>query len=108
MEGFHAPAPHAEDSKAFERRMQDTYLGPMNGELNKIRDLLPNLDPSSRVADLLNDTFYELNTMPEENMDEEDLKKELEALRKVAEDMQVAMNPEDAYAVALKGLERDA
>ncbi len=77
----------------------------MNTALNGMRDLLPNLDPASRVADLLEDAFYEINTMPAENMDEAELKSNLENFERIVVDMQAATNPEEAYALALKGLE---
>jgi len=89
----------------FEKRMQTEYIIPMSSELQKIEELFPNLDPKSELADLLLDISYELNTMPDNRMDEDELRQNLKNLRSAVNSLQdEKLTEEKKMSIAVEGI----
>lgn len=89
----------------FEKRMQKQFIVPMSDELDNIENFFPSLDRNSKLADALRDLGYELNTMPEKHMDENELSKNLENLRITVQKLQnTELTEEEKIAIAIEGI----
>lgn len=71
----------------FGQRMQVEYLTPIHDSLIKIEESVTDIKDRAHLKDVLSESRYNYDEMPESHMDESELAKEKDALHALAEEV---------------------